>query len=139
MAVHRRRLTGAVAVGLALVLAATTPASASGGFSPGAPGVGDPYYPGYGNGGYDVAHYNLDVRYDPATSRLCLRGDGIEGQEGTVVDGELCGTWRRTQGSGATPRPGDAFRFVSVEAGGAGASGPGGEAPPTVIYGDVVR
>jgi aminopeptidase N len=70
MAVHRRRLTGAVAAGLVLVLAATTPASASGGFSPGAPGVGDPYYPGYGNGGYDVAHYNLDVRYDPATDEL---------------------------------------------------------------------
>jgi hypothetical protein len=77
--------------------------------------------------------------YDATTSRLCLRGDGIEGQEGTVVDGELCGTWRRTQGSGETPREGDAFRFVSVEAGGADASGPAGEAPATVIYGDVVR
>ncbi len=34
--------------------------------SPGAPGIGDPYYPLDGNGGYDVAHYDLDVRYDPA-------------------------------------------------------------------------
>ena len=26
---------------------------------PGAPGIGDPYYPLDGNGGYDVAHYDL--------------------------------------------------------------------------------
>ena len=37
---------------------------------PGAPGLGDAYYPTYGNGGYDVRHYALDVRYDPATDRL---------------------------------------------------------------------
>jgi aminopeptidase N len=36
----------------------------------GAPGVGDAYYPTYGNGGYDVRHYDLDVAYDPATDRL---------------------------------------------------------------------
>jgi hypothetical protein len=36
----------------------------------GAPGVGDPYYPLYGNGGYDVQHYLLKVSYDPATDRL---------------------------------------------------------------------
>jgi aminopeptidase N len=66
-----RRLFAAVAAGLVLVLAVTTPASAGPvGFAPGAPGVGDPYYPNYGNGGYDVAHYNLDVRYDPATNEL---------------------------------------------------------------------
>jgi aminopeptidase N len=27
----------------------------------GAAGVGDPYFPGFGNGGYDVAHYDLDL------------------------------------------------------------------------------
>lgn len=32
--------------------------------------MGDTYYPGYGNGGYDVRNYNLDVRYDPATDVL---------------------------------------------------------------------
>jgi aminopeptidase N len=37
---------------------------------PGAPGLGDAYYPTYGNGGYDVSHYDLDVAYDPATDRL---------------------------------------------------------------------
>ncbi|MEN3610344.1 M1 family metallopeptidase [Plantactinospora sp. ZYX-F-223] len=42
----------------------------AGGFRPGAPGVGDPYFPTYGNGGYDVASYRLQVRYDPATDEL---------------------------------------------------------------------
>jgi hypothetical protein len=39
-------------------------------FSPGAPGVGDPYFPLAGNGGYDVRHYSLDLDYDPATDVL---------------------------------------------------------------------
>ncbi len=40
------------------------------GAAPGAPGVGDPYFPLDGNGGYDVAHYDLDLRYDPAVGLL---------------------------------------------------------------------
>jgi aminopeptidase N len=36
----------------------------------GDPGVGDPYYPSYGNGGYDVDHYLLTLAYDPATDQL---------------------------------------------------------------------
>ena len=36
----------------------------------GAPGVGDPYFPNHGNGGYQVEHYDLAVRYDPDTDRL---------------------------------------------------------------------
>ena len=40
------------------------------GGKPGAPGIGDPYFPLDGNGGYDVLHYDLDVRYDPATDVL---------------------------------------------------------------------
>ncbi|MFC6148446.1 MULTISPECIES: M1 family metallopeptidase [Mumia] len=39
-------------------------------FTPGAAGIGDPYFPTDGNGGYDARHYSLDVRYDPATDRL---------------------------------------------------------------------
>jgi len=39
-------------------------------FSPGAPGLGDPYFPLAGNGGYDVERYVLDVKYDPATDFL---------------------------------------------------------------------
>jgi hypothetical protein len=37
---------------------------------PGAPGVGDPYFPLEGNGGYDVRHYDFSFSYDPATDRL---------------------------------------------------------------------
>jgi hypothetical protein len=75
--------------------------------------------------------------YDPSTSRLCLEGEGIKGQEGTVVDGRLCGTWRRTQGDQSTPREGDEFRFVSLSVGDE-AGGPEGQQPTTVIYGDLV-
>ena len=39
----------------------------------GASEVGDTYYPGIGNGGYDVAHYDLDLDYDPASRLL----DGV--------------------------------------------------------------
>ena len=39
-------------------------------FGPGAPGIGDPYFPLDGNGGYDVEHYDLDIAYDPATDVL---------------------------------------------------------------------
>ncbi|MBU2666896.1 M1 family metallopeptidase [Actinoplanes bogorensis] len=37
---------------------------------PGAPGIGDSYYPDYGNGGYDVDHYDIRLRYQPATDEL---------------------------------------------------------------------
>ncbi|CAM06075.1 peptidase M1-like protein [Saccharopolyspora erythraea NRRL 2338] len=46
-----------------------TPALA-GSDGPGAPGVGDDYFPGYGNGGYDVSHYDVQVRYRPADDYL---------------------------------------------------------------------
>ena len=39
-------------------------------FTPGAPGLGDSYFPLDGNGGYDVQHYLLEVQYDPATDVL---------------------------------------------------------------------
>jgi hypothetical protein len=39
-------------------------------FTPGAPGIGDPYFPLDGNGGYDVRHYDLEVAYDPDTDVL---------------------------------------------------------------------
>jgi aminopeptidase N len=39
-------------------------------FQPGAPGLGDPYFPNYGNGGYDATRYTLRIKYDPATDRL---------------------------------------------------------------------
>lgn len=36
-----------------------------GGFSAGAPGAGDDYFPFAGNGGFDVSHYDLDLKYQP--------------------------------------------------------------------------
>jgi aminopeptidase N len=73
----RRARAALVAALVAMTLVAMTlaPAAAStgrsaGGCRAGAPGVGDPYYPLYGNGGYDVAHYLLKVSYNPATDRL---------------------------------------------------------------------
>ena len=39
-------------------------------FPAGSSGIGDPYFPLDGNGGYDVQHYGLKVTYDPATDRL---------------------------------------------------------------------
>ncbi|MFG1674945.1 M1 family metallopeptidase [Micromonospora sp. NPDC049282] len=38
--------------------------------TPGSPGLGDSYFPDYGNGGYDVDHYDIRLRYEPATDRL---------------------------------------------------------------------
>lgn len=38
--------------------------------TPGAPGVGDTYFPAAGNGGYDVTHYDVGVDYGIALDRL---------------------------------------------------------------------
>jgi len=76
--------------------------------------------------------------YDTETNELCLSGEGVEGQEGRVDDGVLCGTWRRTSGTTAQPQPGDAFRFVSLSTGPV-AGAPEGQRAATIIYGDVVR
>lgn len=63
-AVRRRlsimALAGALSVGVA---AAPAPALAVAPPSPGAADIGDPLFPGLGNGGYDVRHYTLDLRY----------------------------------------------------------------------------
>jgi aminopeptidase N len=63
-----RRLALVVAFILSLALAAA-PARAGAPPSPGAAEIGDRLFPGLGNGGYDVLHYHLDLRYatsDPA-------------------------------------------------------------------------
>ncbi len=39
-------------------------------YRPGSPGVGDPYFPLEGNGGYNVKHYALNLSYDPASHHL---------------------------------------------------------------------
>ncbi|NIY69646.1 M1 family metallopeptidase [Streptomyces malaysiensis] len=62
---HRLLVPGAAAACLLLAI----PASAADA-TPGAPGIGDSYYPSYGNGGYDVSHYDLRLKYQPKTDRL---------------------------------------------------------------------
>jgi hypothetical protein len=59
-----------VIVGLVLGVAPATAGATTVHFGPGAPGIGDPYFPLDGNGGYDVQHYDLAVTYDPASDRL---------------------------------------------------------------------
>ncbi|HVQ88334.1 MAG TPA: M1 family metallopeptidase [Actinomycetes bacterium] len=39
-------------------------------FTPGSVGIGDPYVPHEGNGGYQVRSYALDMRFNPDTDRL---------------------------------------------------------------------
>ncbi|WP_433333480.1 M1 family metallopeptidase [Spirillospora sp. CA-294931] len=66
---HRLPLAVAAVGAAALGLFAPT-ASADVRYEPGAPGLGDPYFPDLGNGGYDVGHYYLKTAYDPGTDRL---------------------------------------------------------------------
>ena len=96
-------------VGLALgasLLPAALPSGAQppSPFRPGAAGLGDPYFPLDGNGGYNVDHYDLELAYDPATgvlegvatiairatqdlSRFNLDLDGLT-VRGVTIDGE---------------------------------------------------
>ena len=39
-------------------------------FTPGSSGLGDPFFPLGGNGGYDVDHYGLTLAYDPPSNQL---------------------------------------------------------------------
>ncbi|MEU6295630.1 M1 family metallopeptidase [Streptomyces erythrochromogenes] len=63
---HRKVIVPSV---LAASLLLVIPASAASS-GPGAPGIGDPYYPASGNGGYDVSHYDLRLKYQPTTDLL---------------------------------------------------------------------
>ncbi|MDQ0771159.1 aminopeptidase N [Pseudarthrobacter defluvii] len=44
-------------------------------YGPGAQGSGDPYFPSAGNGGYDVLHYDLNLRYSPPSDPAVLAGN----------------------------------------------------------------
>ncbi|MGI8612987.1 MAG: M1 family metallopeptidase [Nocardioidaceae bacterium] len=80
--VRRRLETAAVVAVLGLILGLTISGAAAqqpsppatgaaqSGATPGAAGVGDRYFPSYGNGGYQVRHYGVDVAYTPRTGRL---------------------------------------------------------------------
>ena len=59
-----RRGTGSAAA------ATTNPPASPAPPAPGRSGSSDSLFPAQGNGGYDVGHYGLDIRYTPATDVL---------------------------------------------------------------------
>ena len=66
-----RGLIGLGALSLTAFAPGTFPsAAAAESFVPGSPGLGDPFFPNAGNGGYDVAHYALTLGYAPSTNQL---------------------------------------------------------------------
>jgi aminopeptidase N len=73
-ALSRRATLTAILVLVAATMAFAAPDRASGSPSPGAPGIGDRLFMNLGNGGYDVLHYDLDLRY--ATSAPSQPIDG---------------------------------------------------------------
>ncbi len=65
------RIFGAAFVAAAVLLPAQ--AAAANPFAAGSPGLGDPFFPLAGNGGYDVGNYALRLDYRPATKVLTGR------------------------------------------------------------------
>jgi aminopeptidase N len=66
----RRRVDWPVGLAIAAALLAAAAPAQAGGYAPGAPGAGDPFFPSAGNGGYDVRHYSLDLDYDQPANQL---------------------------------------------------------------------
>lgn len=63
-------------------LTATVATAQEPGGQPGAPGIGDEYFPTLGNGGYDTQHYTLDLDVDVASNQIT---DGIVTIEATAT------------------------------------------------------
>src|SRR5829696_4005084 len=55
---------------VAAVLAAGAGGAGAATFTPGSPGLGDPFFPLAGNGGYDVRDYALTLDYEPSANLL---------------------------------------------------------------------
>jgi len=68
--VTRMRLRAVTVLLGVLALTLAFAGSAWAAFTPGSPGLGDPFFPLAGNGGYDVSHYGLNLSYEPSTSQL---------------------------------------------------------------------
>jgi aminopeptidase N len=66
----RSGLMAAIVAGALMVGIPATAQAQGQACTPGASGIGDEYYPEYGNGGYDVDHYNLEIAYNPRSERL---------------------------------------------------------------------
>ncbi len=67
---RKGRMPRVAAVVGALLVALACASVARGAFTPGSAGLGDPFFPLAGNGGYDVSHYSLTLDYTPSTNRL---------------------------------------------------------------------
>src|SRR3954463_2817438 len=65
-----KRLARALVCIGALVLVVGAGAASAADFTAGSPGLGDPMFPGAGNGGYDVQNYNLTLDYSPTSTQL---------------------------------------------------------------------
>jgi aminopeptidase N len=63
-------IAAGVTAGGVPVVAAQAPTAQVAADSSGSTGIGDPYFPRAGNGGYEVQHYDVRVRFDPASERL---------------------------------------------------------------------
>lgn len=63
----------------------------------GAPGVGDTYIPYAGNGGYDVATYDLVASVGPARPAISGRWGSVwpafRGSERPLIGGDPAGSW----------------------------------------------
>ncbi len=59
-----------VIVAFTLLIAACLVLAGCGNGEPGSAGVGDSYFADLGNGGYDVAHYDISVRYHPGSPEI---------------------------------------------------------------------
>ena len=68
----RSRTAAVLTAGFLLAGAAPAQAAEQAGEqpTPGTAGVGDPYFPLAGNGGYHAAHYDLTIGYDPAARQI---------------------------------------------------------------------
>ncbi len=101
-------------------------------FSAGGKGIGDRYFPAYGNGGYDVADYDLSLRYDPvdgglsgtatitATTTQNLSRFNLDFKDlkasSVTVDGAVCATREDDDELTVTPPAGiaEGKRFTTV-------------------------
>src|SRR5687767_5950013 len=68
----RGGVVGTIAVAI-VALALTPPGAGAGLVMEGDSGVGDPFFPLSGNGGYQVSAYDLRLNYSPRSDRLRAR------------------------------------------------------------------
>jgi aminopeptidase N len=70
------RRIAALGAAMAAMAATAAPAAASHSHapSPGAAGIGDPLFPGLGNGGYDARHYSMALRYPTTDPNQTVSG-----------------------------------------------------------------